>query len=350
MDKFNRPLQEENTLGVIEVPPVSLQGNAPPSEFRISFPTHREIAAPGNALKLEVTYSFNGEDRIHSPQPIKYTAVIDSIYVSQEPEQQAKELNLNFSEDTYRADLVIQSESHNKTAFRINQIRCHIQYRDGRKLCDVAVPKVIERLGESFSVEVPKQGRLDWDGNKVALEIDYKYNQEAKFKTIQIPYKLVGGGSGFPMWLWVFLVPILAILGVVLFLLIRRFMPDPIVHNITLTEVSEAGTPLHDKAHFILKNEMTLEFGPRGPDELRFDVGSQAFLYRNKKNLMLFADADDDEGHILDLPETLTLNQGEDDNDVRVRCEITDDASDELEEDDEPIIASNSSDSSPLDV
>ena len=157
---------------------------------------------------------------------------------------------------------------------------------------------------------------------------------------------MVGGGTGFPMWLlWMFLVPVL---GVVVFLLIRRIIPDPIVHSITLTEVSEAGTPLRETAHFTLENETTLEFGPRGPNELRFDVGSEAFLYCDKKNLVLFADAADDEGRGLDLPETLILRRGEDNDEVRVRCEMADDATDEPEDDDG--IDSGSSNANPLDV
>ena len=353
VDKFNKQLQivtEDDKFSVIEVPPVSLDDNSPPHPFRIPFPAHTEIAAPGNALKLEVTYSFNGEDKIHSPQPIKYTAVIDSIYVStlDSPEQQAEGLNLDFSEDTYRIGLVVQSESRDKQAFKIEELQCYVEYKDGRKLCDATVPKNIERLGETFYVEVPKLDRLDWYGNKVILEIDYKYNKEAKSETIKIPYKLIGGGSGFPMWLlWVFLVPVL---GIVLFLLIRRMIPGPIVHHIALTEVSEAGTPLREKSHFILKNKMTLEFGPRGPDELRFDVGSDAFLYCDKKNLLLFADADDNEGQILDLPETLTLNRGANDDVVSVLCEIVDDASYPQEEDDDTIIGSNASNTDPLGV
>ena len=93
---------------------------------------------------------------------------------------------------------------------------------------------------------------------------------------------------------------------------------------------------------------MTLEFGPRGPNELRFDVGSEAFLYCDKKNLVLFADADDDERQVLDLPETLTLSRSEEDDEVRVRCEILDDPPDEPEEDDD--IDSSSSNVNPLDV
>ena len=341
VDKFNKPLQivKDNKFNVVVIPPVSLDGNPPPSEFRIQFPAHREIAAPGNALKLEATYSFKGEAKIHSPQPIKYTAVIYSIYVASldNPEQQTKELNLDFSEDTYRADLVVQSESYDKKAFKVDQVRCYVQYKDGRKLCDATVPKEIERLGEPFYVEVPKGDRLDWYGNKVVLkidyEIDYKDKRESKLATIEIPYKLVGGGTGFPIWLlWVFLVPVL---GVVAFLLIRRIIPDPFVHSITLTEVSEAGTPLCEAAHFALENEMTLEFGPRGPDELRFDIGTKAFLHCDKENLLLFADEDDEEGQTLDLPETLTLRRSEDDDEVHVRCEIPDDSPDEPHENDD---------------
>ena len=355
VDKFNKPLQivKDNKFNVVVVPPVSLDGNPPPFEFRIQFPAHREIAAPGNALKLEATYSFKGEDKIHSPQPIKYTAVIDSIYVASldSPEQQTKELNLDFSEDIYRADLVVQSESYDKKAFKVNQVRCYVQYKDGRKLCDATVPKEIERLGEPFYVEVPKGDRLDWYGNKVVLkinyEIDYKDKKEAKLATIEIPYKLVGGGTGFPIWLlWMFLVPVL---GVVVFLFIRCIIPDPIVHSITLTEVSEAGTPSGESAHFTLEPETTLEFGPRGPNELRFDVGSAAFLYCDKKNLWLFADADDEEGRILDLPETLTLRRSEDDDEAHVLCEIADDSTDEPREDDTPIIGAGSSSGNPLD-
>ena len=90
--------------------------------------------------------------------------------------------------------------------------------------------------------------------------------------------------------------------GVVVYLLIRRMLPAPIMHSITLTRVSEAGTPLGETTHFTLENKQSLEFGPRGPNELRFDVGSDAFIHCRKKNLLLFADADDEEGHILDLP------------------------------------------------
>ena len=352
VDKFHKPLQivKDNKFDILRVPPVLFHGNPPSYDFRIPFPANQEIAAPGNKLKLEVTYTYNGADKIYSFPFIDYTVFIDSIYIAtlKNPDRPVKTLDLIFSAGKYVEDLIIQSESPNIDGFKIDQIRSHVQYKDNRKLCDATVPQGIKGLGESFNLEVPKQDRLDWDGNKVVLEIDYKYDKEAKSETIEIPYKLVGGGSGFPMWiLWVFLVPAL---GLVVYFLISRIIPCPTVHHITLTEVSEAGTPLREKSHFILENKMTLEFGPRGPDELRLDVGSDAFLYCDKKNLLLFSDADADEGKVLDLPETLTLSSGEDDDVVHVRCEIADDASDEPEEDDEPIITSNASDASPLDV
>ena len=353
VDKFNKPLQivtEENTFGVIRVPSVLLDGKPPPSKFRIPFPAYREIAAPGNALKLEVTYSFNGEDKIHSPQPIKYTAVIDSIYVSSfnSPKQQAKELNLDFSEDTYRANLVIQSESHNKKAFKIEKLTGHVQYKDERKLIDVAVPKMVERLGEPFTIKVPKHGHLEWHGNKVVLDIDYKYNDETKSETIEIPFNLIGGGSGFPRWvIWVFLIPVFGILAYLLIShIVRR---QPFVYHIALCEVSGAGTPLGDEAYFILENKKTLEFGPRGPQELRFDVGSEAFLYCDKKDLLLFVNEHDEEGQILEIPDTLTLSRGEEEGVIHVALKIADDAHDETEEEDEPY-ESETSKVNPIDV
>ena len=351
-DRDNKPLQimnPDNTTGMLIINPIELHGAPPPHEFHISLPANREIAAPDNMIKLEVTYSFKGDDKVFAAPRMNYTAEIKIIYVARpnDPERPVKELRLLFSDDEYSESLTIQTESLKRGAFRIDQIRGHIQYKDSRKLCDVVVPEKTKRIGEPFSVEVPKQDRLDWYGNKVVLEIDYKYEKEKLSKTIKIPYKLEGGGTGFPRWLlWVFLIPVLCVL---VFLLVRRLMPDPIVHSITLTEVSEAGTPLRETAPFTLENKQSLEFGPRGSNELRFDVGSAAFLYCDKKNLWLFADDDDAEDRILDLPETLTLRRSEDDDEVHVRCEIADDSTDEPGEDDTPIIGAGSSSGNPLD-
>lgn len=353
VDKFNKPFQivKDNKFDVIVIPSVSLDGNPPPSEFRISFPAHREIAAPGNALKLEVTYSFNGKDKIYSPHPIKYTAVINSIYVSnpESPEQQTKELNLDFSEDTYRVDLVIQSESHNKKAFKINQLRCYVEYKDGRKLCDVPVPKVNERLGEPFNLKVPKQDRLDWYGNKVVLEIDYKYDKEAKSETIKIPYKLLGGGSGFPIWLiWLFLIPVL---GISLFLLIRAIIkwlkPEPIEHRIKLTieNAIDGLIPNNDEIR-TLTDKDSIAFGENDEHKFHFDVGwsdcpdflrceSYSLLPWSKKKgrIRHYKSINDTEGEIVDPPKTLTLKRDENNIKVRVQYDVEDSTSDPKSDD-----------------
>ena len=348
IDRFNKPL-----LGIL-VPPVPLNDNPPPYEFRIPFPAQPEIAAPGNALKLEVTYNYNGEDEVYSVPLMNYRAVIDSIYIAMlaAPDRPAKQLDLTFSEGRYNADLTIQSESPNKDAFQIDEIRCQIQYKDARKLCDVSVPKTVARLGEPFRIEVPKQDHLDWYGNQLVFEIDYRYDGEAISTTMQIPYKLQGGGAGFPMWLlWILLIPVILVIVILLVRSLKPLIvPPPIEHHISLTEVSESGTGLEETKFYTLKDNGRLEFGSRGPKELQFDVGSEAFLYCDRKNRLLFADHDEDEERILDLPETLTVSQGEEDS-VHIRCEVVADSSEgPPEEKGKPIFDPNPSDRNPLDV
>ena len=353
----NKPLQivnEDNTTDILSVMPVPLHGNPPPYDFQIQLPANREIASPNSAMKLEIIYTYDSEDKVYSAPRMNYTAVIDSIYVAvlENPDHPTKQLDLIFSEGIYTEDLIIESESPNKDAFQIDQIRCEIQYKDNRKLCDVTVPKDITRLGEPLRVEVAKQDRLNWYGNQLVLDIDYRYEGEPLSATIKISYKTQGGEEGFPMWLlWILLIPLIV---AIVYLLIRRLIPiiapPPPVYHIGLTEINEAGTSLQETKFFTLKDKDTVEFGARGTDELRFDVGSEAFLYCNKKNLMLFTDPDDDNGHILDIPEILTLTRGEDDDEVRIRCEPVDDSLDEPEETEDPIFDTNPSDSNPLDV
>ena len=349
VDKFNKPIQretEENISGVIEVPPVLLNGNPPPYAFRIPFPGHSELSAPDNALKLEVTYSFNGGNKIYSPQPLPYTAIIDNIYVSIQgmPKQQAKELDLNFSEDTYHANLVIQSESHNKQAFKIDKVTCHVQYKDERKLIDVAVPKVVERLGEPFTIKVPKHDHLEWHGSKVVLDIDYKYDDETKSETIGILLNPIDGGSGLPMWLiWVFLVPVL---GIFLFLFIygaiKAVKPKPVEHRITLT-IGDAidGLVPNNKEPFTLTDKNSLAFRENNEHELHFDVGwfdcpdflrcepsSPLPWSRDKGRIRHYKSIDDTEGKVVNPPEILTLKWDENNIEVRIQYDKEDNTSD----------------------
>lgn len=351
IDRYSRPVQivnKDNTVDVFEIPSIPLHGKRPPAEFQIRFPVSPGIFAPGNTLKLEVPYSYNGVDREpYSPLPLGYTAMIDSIYASDldNSEQPVKQLQLDFSEGTYRGDLAIQSESPNKEAFQINHVRCHIQYEDGRKLCEATVAPAVLSLGAPFRVEVPKVSRLDWHGNRLLLDISYEYDGVTKSATLGIPFELQGGESGFPIWvLWLLLIPLLVVIGI---FLIRFIKQDQIEYRIALTEVNAADMPVGETKTFILTEGKTLEFGAGGDEALRFDVGSSAVLYNVKRNILLFTDAHDNEGQNVEPPETLTLKRGEEDT-VYVRCEIAPEASDELPPDDEPIGNADSSDDNPL--
>ena len=103
---------------------------------------------------------------------------------------------------------------------------------------------------------------MDWYGNKIVFEIDYQYEGDTKSTTIQMPFKVQGGGTGFPMWLLWILIAI-PLVGLVL-LFIRHIVPPPPEYHIALTEVSEAGTELGVTKYFMLKDKDTLEFGARG--------------------------------------------------------------------------------------
>jgi hypothetical protein len=202
------------------------------------------------------------------------------------------------------------------------------------------VPKEIERLGEPFSIEVPKQDRLDWYGNKVVLEIDYKYEKEAKSATIEIPYKLVGGGSGFPMW--PLIIPLVILCCGVGYFLIRKIIalinPQRVEYRITLTiENAIDGLMSNDKEPFTITDKNSIAFGENDEHELHFDVGwpdCPDFLRceknspwpwsKDKGRIRHYKSIDDAEGRVLVLPETLTLTRAEDNSQVRVHCEKAD--------------------------
>ena len=319
VDKNRKPLQvanQDNQVEALQINPVPLGENSPPYELRIPFPANPELATPGNQVKLEVTYTYDGVDKVHPVPLMNYTAVIDSVYISDtENPRPAKQLHLVFSEDTYHVELVVHSESPNKDAFQITQVRSHVQYKDGSKLCAANVSNIPESLNTPFSIVVPKEKDLDWYGNKLALDIDYTYEGTPRFATIGVPFKLQGGGGGFPMWLlFVLLIP----LGVALFFLTRWLLgvvgPHPI--QIRLVEVGKSGdaVPGEKEESFKLPAKATLEFSPGGPEERCFDVGCPAFLYHKGKflqqgEILLFEDANDTQGRALDAQETLTLRR-----------------------------------------
>ncbi len=332
IDKNGKPLQivnEENEVEVLQVDPVSLGGSPPPYELRIPFPATPELATPGNQLKLEVTYNYDGVDKVHPAPLMNYTVVIDSVYISdlENPYQPAKRLDLVFAEDAYLVELVVRSESPNRGAFQIGRVRCHVQYKDGRKLCAANVSNTPDSLDKQFSVVVPKENDLDWYGNKLVLDIEYTYDGNPRFATISVPFKLHGGGGGFPMWLVV--IPLFILLVGALFFLIRQWIkPTQIEHQIGLAQVSAAGTLLGEKQYFTLTKETILAFGADDNAGLHFDVGSSAFLYcDDKAEIRLFEDADD-EGRLLASQEQLVLRRGGDEaEEVRVDFEFVTDTS-----------------------
>ena len=93
-------MAEDNDTDILRVPSVSLDGNSPSYKFRIPFTANREIANPNNKLKLEITYTYNGENKVYSSPFINYTVFIDSIYIAtvENPDRQVETLDLIFSE------------------------------------------------------------------------------------------------------------------------------------------------------------------------------------------------------------------------------------------------------------
>ena len=351
VDKNRSSLQvanKDNQVEALQVDAVPLRGSSPPYELRIPFPANPELAIPGNQLKLEVTYTYAGEDKVHQVPRMNYTAVIDSVYISdvENPHQPAKQSDLVFSDDTYLVELVVRSESPNKDAFQINQVRAHVQYKDGRKLCAANVSNPPESLDTPFSVAVPKERDLDWYGNRLALDITYTYDGNPRFATIGVPFKLQGGGGGFPMWLLV--IPLLILIGVLIYLIVQRIKPQPIEHQIGLAQVTAAGTLIGEKRYFTLTKETILAFGQDDDAGLHFDVGSAAFLYCDENTeILLFEDADADEGRPLETQERLVLRRSEDE-EVHVDFEImTADSGSAPEEGQEPFPIDNGS--NPLD-
>ena len=351
VDKNRSSLQvanEDNQVEALQVDAVPLRGSSPPYELRIPFPANPELATPGNQLKLEVTYTYHGVDKVHQVPRMNYTAVIDSVYISdvENPHQPAKQSDLVFSDDTYLVELVVRSESPNKDAFQITRVLAHVQYKDGRKLCAANVSNPPESLDTPFSVAVPKENDLDWYGNRLALDITYTYDGNPRFATIGVPFKLQGGGGGFPMWLLV--IPLLILIGVLIYLIVQRIKPQPIEHQIGLAQVTAAGTLIGEKRYFTLTKETILAFGQDDDAGLHFDVGSAAFLYCDENTeILLFEDADADEGRPLETQERLVLRRSEDE-EVHVDFDImTADSGSAPEEGPEPFPIDNGS--NPLD-
>ena len=346
VNKNGGPLQiagEDNSTKPLELAPILLQGKSPPAMFRISLPAYPELTSPENLLSLEVSYSYNGVDRVHQVLPVSYTAVIDNIYLSAgnlhvlSPEDasmplgergwRGEKLELRLSDDNYLGELVIQSESRNREAFQIEEILCYVEDKARQKLCDASVSNPPATLGKTFQIVVPKHERLDWFGNKLTLEIKYRYAETTKTVDVLIPFKLRSNG-GFPIWLLIILLCVAVML--LLVFVIRRvrglITPDPV-------EIRLVGGDGIERS-FTLTHNGSLEFGPGDDATPRFDVGSSARLRCRHGKILLYENATAEEGKELSSSETLTVRRDSDDEQISISFEIVDDEPQKASDDD----------------
>lgn len=317
-DKFDKPLQianDDSRFESLKVPPVSFHGHSPPYEFQILLPANLEIAIPGNALKLKVNYTYNGTEKSYLMPLTQYETVIKSVFVTdpEKPNPQENRLILRFSENAYRTTLVVQSESPNKDAFRIEDIRGHIEYKDEQQLCDISVKTIPAKLDEPFKITVSKVKNLDLHGNKLVLNIDYSYEGTTESETIKFDYDRSGDRSGF-------LTVILFILGCsVLMLLVFAAIPvfkklfgrEKIEYQIMLGEIEQEGMQPDDLHFFTLRDGETLSFGVGGTDGAYFDLGSSAVLRCKHGEFQICEDYDDENGRIVMSGQTFTLTRDE---------------------------------------
>ena len=332
-DKHGKPLQvvnDDNEFDVLKVAPGALHGHSPPYEFQISLPANPEIAAPGNALKLEIVYDYNGKEKIHPIPLTEYETVIKSIFVSalDNPNQPEDEVELRFLEDSYLTTLAFRSESSNKTAFRIRDIRCHIQYKGGQQLCTVTVATITSKLDEPFQLKVLKHKDLDLYGNKLVLDIDYDYKSTAESVSIELPFELYGGNQGFLMGILIILG--IVVLAIVVFSLVhlgrKILLGSGIEHQIRLELVDQGDMSLTESQLFTLANGEILSFGAGHTDGSHFDIGSPAILRCRRGKIHLCENDHDKKGRVLETRERLILTRDEGD-EVQVDFTIIDDES-----------------------
>ena len=330
-DKYDKPLQianDDDGFDVLKVAPTVLYGHSPLKEFQISLPANLEIAIPGNTLKLEVAYDYNGKQKKHSIPRIDYETVIKSISVSDldNPNQQEDQVELRFSDNSYRATLVIQSESPNKDAFKIENIRAHIEYKDKRKLCDVSVKTIPEKLNEPFQIMAPKVKNFDWYGNKLVLNIDYSYEDTTESETIKFDYNRSADNSVFLILISAILVcGVLGLLGLLAFRKFKElFGSEKIEYEIILGKAEQEGMQPDNVHFFPLKDGETLSFGAKRTAELCFDVGSSAILRCKRGEFQICESYDDKNGQVIRSEQTFTLIR--DDGDIiHIYFEIVDD-------------------------
>ena len=318
-DRNGNPLQfvnDDSGVGTHTLAPVLLQGKVPPAKFQIPLPVNADIIDSGK-LKLEVNYSLNGKDETYSILT-EYEPVDTNVYISNldNSNKPIEKVILRLSEGSYRAPLVVRSESPNKTAFRIDKISGRIKYNDNRELCDVSVATIPTNLDEQFEIVVPIEKDLKKYGNKFVLDIDYHYNQTVESETIQTLFETRGDNSGVLSIILIIIVAIVLIIGLVF--LINRILKGitvGVTHEIKLqTDGKEART-------FSLNNKIGVSFGQTREGEYTYDTGSSARISCEKGIILFHKDSYDEKGSELTTNQTLEI-QNSDGEQVNIHFEF----------------------------
>ena len=309
-DKNGNPLQivgDDSGTSTHALAPVLLHGKSPPAKFQIPLPVNTEITAPGK-LKLDVNYNFKGREDTYSILT-EYEPVDDSIYISDldNPNKQVEKVILRLSEGSYRTPLVVRSKSHNKTAFRIDEISGRIKYNDNRELCDVSVATIPTSLDEQFEIVVPKVKDLKKYGNKLILDIDYRYKETNNSETIETLFDPRGASAGVFSAFLIIIGIIVGLIGIVFLIgLIRKWIKgSDISYRIKLQiDGEEAKT-------FPLNNGTSVSFGQARDSEYSFDVGSSARISCQKGKLLFHKDLYDEKVRELTSNQMLEIQRSD---------------------------------------
>ena len=318
-DRNGNPFQfvnDDSGVSTHTLAPVLLHGKVPPAKFQIPLPINAYITDSGK-LQLKVNYSFKGKDDTYTLYT-EYEPVDSNVYISNLDNsiKPIEKVILRLSEGSYRVSLVVRTESTNKTAFRVGNIRCRILYEDNRQLCEGSVATIPNNLDEQFEIVVPKEKDLKKYGNRLVLDIDYHYNQTAESETIQTLFDTRGDTSGVLSIILIIIIAIVLIIGIV-FLINRvlKGVTGGVPHEIRLqTDGKEERT-------FPLTNGTAVSFGQAREGEYTYDTGSSARISCEKGKILFHRDAHDEKGDELTTNQTLEI-QNSDGEQVNIHFEF----------------------------
>ena len=118
--------------------------------------------------------------------------------------------------------LLFAAKALTKTAFRVDKIRCRILYKDNRELWDVNVSTIPTNLDEQFEIVVPKVKDLKRYGNKLVMDIDYRYKETAKYEQIETLFDPRGDSGAALMGFLMIIGAIALLIGIVVLIVLFR--------------------------------------------------------------------------------------------------------------------------------